>query len=85
MVFGSVSAIHRKIPTFIEIIAFVTINGFFVCRDRRCGARAGILGRRVRARAAAGGVPLERGSGGGTEGGGKLTCLVWQFLGIAAM
>ena len=63
----------------------MTINGFFVCRDRRCGPRAGILVRRVRARADAGGVPFERGSGGGTEGGGKLTGLVWQLLGVAAV
>lgn len=55
------------------MIAFVTMNGLFDCRDRRCGARVGILGRRMRARGNDGVVPFERGSGGGTEGGGKLT------------
>lgn len=72
-VFWSERAIHKKIPTFIEMIAFVTMNGLFDCRDRRCGARVGILGRRMRARDNDGGAPFERGSGGGTEGGGKLT------------
>ncbi len=88
-VFVLVSAIHKKIPTFIEIIAFVTANGLFVRCDRRCGDRVVVLGRCVCAReaaaGAAAGTPLERGSGGGTEGGGKLTCLVWQFLGVASV
>ena len=74
---------------FIEIIALVTTNGLFVRRDLRCGARVVVLGRRVFARGTAvdtaAGASLERGSGGGTEGGGKLTCLVWQFLGIASV
>lgn len=82
---------------FIEIIALVTTNGLFVRRDLRCGARVAVLGRRAFARGTAvdpavgaavdatAGASLERGSGGGTEGGGKLTCLVWQFLGVASM
>lgn len=72
-VFWSERAIHKKIPRTIEIIAFVTTNGLFDPRDRRCGVRVGILGRRIRARGDAEGVPFERGSGGGTDGGGKLT------------
>lgn len=49
------------------------MNGLFDCRDRRRGVRVGMLGRLMRARGDGGGVPFERGSGGGTEGGGKLT------------
>lgn len=49
------------------------MNGLFDCRDRRSGVRVGMLGRLMRARGDGGGVPFERGSGGGTEGGGKLT------------
>lgn len=60
-------------------------NGLFVRRDRYCVTRVLALGRLVRARGAVAGGPLERGNGGGTEGGGKLTCLVWQFLGVAAV
>ncbi len=63
----------------------MTTNGLFDCRDRRSGARVGMLGRRMRALGEGGGVPFERGSGGGTAGGGKLTGLVWQFLGVTAM
>lgn len=67
----------------------MTTNGLFVRRDLRCGARVVLLGRRVLARdaavGAAAGASLERGSGGGTDGGGKLTGLVWQFLGIASV
>lgn len=65
--------------------ALVTTNGLFVRCDRCCVARVLPLGRRVRARGEAAGVPLERGNGGGTEGGGKLTCSVWQLLGVAAV
>ena len=61
------------------------MNGFFDRRDRRCGARVGIFGRLMRARGEAEGVSFERGSGGGIEGGGKLTRLVWQFLGVTAV
>lgn len=85
MVFVLVSAIHRKIPIFTEIIALVTTNGLFVRGDLRCGTRVELLGRRMCARGEAAGVPLERGNGGGSEGGGKLTCLVWQFLGVATV
>lgn len=74
-----------KIPTFTEIIAFVTTKGLFVRRNRRRGTRLVILGRRVRGRGEVGGVLPERGSGGGMDGGGKLTCLVWQFLGVGSV
>lgn len=66
-----VKASQRKIPAFVEISALVTTNGLFGRRARGRGVTAGLL--------------LARGKGGGTEGGGKLTCLFWQFLGIAAV
>lgn len=84
-VFELVSAIHRKIPTFIEIIAFVTGIELFARLARCCGTREAALGRRMRARCEEAGRLFECGSGGGTDGGGKLTGLVWQFVGIAAV
>ncbi|MEK7411513.1 MAG: hypothetical protein AAB327_09065 [Actinomycetota bacterium] len=44
------STIHRKIPTFIEIIAFVTGIGLFARLARCRGTCEVALGRRMRAR-----------------------------------
>ncbi len=81
----SANAIHRKIPTLIEIIAFVKTNGLFDRSDLLRDDGEVDLGRRMRAGGDIGVVSVERGNGGGTEGGGKLTGLVWQFFGVAAM
>lgn len=74
-----------KIPTFAEMIALVTTSGLRALRDLRCGTRGVMLGRRVGARGETAGVLFDRGSGGGTEGGGKLTGLVWHLLGVGSM
>lgn len=63
----------------------MTTNGLFVRRNLFCGTRVEPRGRRVCARGGAPGVPLDRGSGGGIAGGGKLMYLVWKFLGITTV
>lgn len=60
-------------------------NGLPVRRDLFRETGVADFGRRVRARGGVGAVSVARGSGGGTEGGGKFTCLVWQFLSFTAM
>ena len=65
--------------------ALVTTKGFLVRRDLLRDTGATNFGLRVRAGDEVRAVSVERGRGGGTAGGGKLTYLVWQFLGVIAM
>lgn len=67
------------------MIAFVITNGLPARREFLRETGAADFGSRIRARGDIGAVSVERGRGGGTEGGGKFTCLVWQFLGVTAM